>query len=477
MNHSLRNIYLIISIFVIWALWAIYPAYAGDYLDSAHGDTNYGVNRKGMEVGTGRGYVKGNCAHCHEQHANDLAGGPYNYSLFYDNYKSIDPPPPDGLCFKCHDGTSTTQVNAILNYSYSYRAGNWTAGGSPDNIADFFDSTLYSPQVNYFHDLDDIRDFIDNDAFGWGYTDKSNPCVACHDPHTTQGDPENSTSAKSSGSRGWPLSRPSQHNSSPWSLWGDDYTNPGSGGGERLNNYSLKYQAPYRFGVQPAAGYEPDGSTSIYDGSNLTDFVSFCTDCHNDTNSITSTPLIRPLFTIDWTTEKHGGSSATGSLCGDAPYGTTLDRVLSCLDCHESHGSPNAYILRQEVNGSALSTTLEPGKPGAVVVGSPTTTWSTLCNSCHLDDSEIDITNCTTYTGTWFIVHHDQTSPAACSADAPYPDLTGSCNLSGCHATDSTGSKDCNDSTVGKLSCDACHYHGSTDAAAPLSYRTNEKTF
>lgn len=46
----------------------LYPntASSGPYLDSAHANTSYGVNRSGL---SSFGYSIGNCAHCHEQHA------------------------------------------------------------------------------------------------------------------------------------------------------------------------------------------------------------------------------------------------------------------------------------------------------------------------------------------------------------------------------------------------------------------------
>jgi len=40
--------------------------FAGPYLNSAHGNTTYGVNRSSM---ASLGYARANCAHCHEQHA------------------------------------------------------------------------------------------------------------------------------------------------------------------------------------------------------------------------------------------------------------------------------------------------------------------------------------------------------------------------------------------------------------------------
>jgi hypothetical protein len=64
------------------------PAFAEDYLNYVHGNTDYGVNRDGMEISTGFGYAQGNCAHCHEQHASikewaatqPVTGSPFSLS-------------------------------------------------------------------------------------------------------------------------------------------------------------------------------------------------------------------------------------------------------------------------------------------------------------------------------------------------------------------------------------------------------------
>jgi len=40
--------------------------YAGPYLDSAHGNSSYGVKRSITKLSD---YARGNCAHCHEMHA------------------------------------------------------------------------------------------------------------------------------------------------------------------------------------------------------------------------------------------------------------------------------------------------------------------------------------------------------------------------------------------------------------------------
>jgi predicted CXXCH cytochrome family protein len=360
-SHTLVHSIVYAFVIILFSLLPSSVFAANDYTNSTHGDATIGVNRTSMS-----GYSIGNCGHCHEQHATieAAAGGPYNFALFYDNYVTLNPA-PDGLCFKCHDGTTDPHDTIINNYSYSFRAGNWPAGNTPNNISDFFNSAV----VQSYHNLDDIVTFIDTNvgASGWGYTADSNPCVACHNPHAAQGDPENSAGAKSSGTRGWPLSRPSLHANSPWPLWGDDAA-------ERMNNYTANYQAPYQF--NSVTNYEPDGSTVTTNGSNLTDTVTFCTDCHNATNIIFSTTLGRNLAFVDWTLEVHGAGLARDATHDKgtiiAPYNeaSASDYVLSCLDCHEPHGSPNDFLLRQEVNGTAVAAPV-------------TTNWVNFCATCH----------------------------------------------------------------------------------------------
>ncbi|NOQ51233.1 MAG: hypothetical protein GQ578_03290, partial [Desulfuromonadaceae bacterium] len=91
------------------------------------------------------------------------------------------------------------------------------------------------------------------------------------------------------------------------------------------------------------------------------------------------------------------------------PYSDTSrgSYVLSCLDCHEPHGSANAYLIRNSVNAGAVSV------PDWSPVG-----WDNLCNRCHdrghHKTSEFNL-NCT----------------------------------------------DCHIPHVGKQECTYCHYHGS----------------
>lgn len=356
---------------------------AGSYLNSAHGNTTYGVKRS--TAGFPADYTRGLCGHCHEQHGSiggaepaPAGGSPSLYSLFYNNHANQT----DNFCFQCHTDVASYQTGGnIINRSYSYRAGDWNA----DTVNDILESFSFANPPDSTHYLDDVLSFITGK---WNYTADSNPCSACHNPHAAQGDPANAgNSPKSAGTRGWPVSRPSQHTTSDnaaWGVWGD-------GAGEKMNNYSASYQAPLRF----TSNYEPDGSLT-QNGSNLTDYATFCTDCHNNVNTISSTPLGRNLNTFDWNVEKHGKGNADdgippppagyadASTCTEilAPYqvGTCGAYVLACTDCHEPHGSPNLFLIRKEVNGAVV--TVDTGT-GAGPSGNPNTEWVNLCNRCH----------------------------------------------------------------------------------------------
>lgn len=346
-NKNASGIFCLMLVIFNLALFIPGDALGGAYLNSAHGNSSYGVSRSSM---AGFGYPKGLCAHCHEQHASvDGAEpdsppvGPDKYALFYKSFSTVTQ--TDNFCLKCHDNTTNVASVAITNRSYSYRA-----GGSGDSRVSVKQAFENPPSVS-FHDLDNIRTFI---ATRWNYSADSNPCAACHNPHSAQGDPANlpaGTKTTTLSARGWPVSRPSLHNrnNNTWGLWGDIEA-------ERMSNYIATYggvyQAPFYSG---GINYEPGGSTTT-NGSNLTDFVTFCTDCHNASNTIYSNSLFRNLRTIDWLAgDAHGGqqvASANRGADNRAPYGTpATNYVLACTDCHEPHGSPNQYLLRPQVNG------------------------------------------------------------------------------------------------------------------------------
>lgn len=410
------------------------------YTISAHGRSDYGVNRSSL---SSFGYSIGNCAHCHEQHASiggsepaPVGGVPSIYALFYTNHVSQT----DNFCFKCHTGTTSYQgtLGYLYNYSYSYRAGGWTS----DPLNDILEAFTNPPSISS-HNLGSIRTFLA--AQSWGYTTDSNPCGGCHNPHRAQKDPH------TSGSRGWPVSRPSQHSAdnNEWGLWGDNISDntPYGASTERMSNYvgALKYQAPYRSGS--TVTYEPDGS-ALQGGSNLTDYATFCTDCHTSTpNSVWSTTLSRYLRAIDWNNEKHGKGLAEGAITVDAPYSSTMGYVLSCTDCHEPHGSYNAFLIRNEVNGGTL---------GATITTFSTANWKYLCARCHQEDTS----PCSTTRGPLFeVIHH------SASTDRPYTEQ--SCG--GCHSSGG--------SCPPTITCSNCHYHGSVVNTGIDYAPTTRRTF
>jgi hypothetical protein len=459
---------------LLLALCFILPdmASSGPYLNSAHGNYTpspaYGVLRTSLSTPP-NDYGRGNCAHCHEQHASiggsepAPTGGPDKYELLANNFSGKTTnlyAQSDSVCFYCHIVTGTYQSPVFYNYSYSITfAGN--PDTTPNNIFDTFNSTSY-------HNLYDVFRFItglsgSHPNFS-NFPSDSNPCSGCHNVHIAKrscGKPTGSYDPTKSS-----ISRPSDHSN----LWGDDAS-------ERLNpNFTTSYQAPYWYG---STNYEPANNTT-YDGSNLPDYNTFCTDCHNATNTIYSTTLGRDLKKIDWETtggdsstagDKHGKNSATTNICVDPPYNSTssctttgLGKVLSCLDCHEPHGAPNTFLIRKEVNKSVLSGTVSTG----------TKDYGYLCRQCHMDDKDYNSTSGTA--NHWEAVHH-------CVGDYPYDE--GGC--SNCHGSGG-GKVVCSGGGGGggtlpsacikgsSINCDCCHYHGSSVTNATVSPATR-RTF
>ncbi len=428
-------------------------AYCGKYLDSAHGNTTYGVNRTSIAA---FGYSRGNCAHCHEQHGMiggtepAPVGGPSAYELLADNFSGITLKPysqSDNVCFYCHIGTGTLQTTSFSNFNYSI-----TFGGNPDslpnNIFEAFNSLSY-------HNLYDVYRFITGLSGTKTFTSfpsGSNPCSGCHNVHIAKkscGKPPLSNSYDATKSA---ISKPSDHNN----LWGDDSS-------EKMNpNFTTNYQSPYWY--NSVTTYEPANNTTS-DGTNLPDYNTFCTDCHNSTNSIYSTTLGRNLRTINWNVEKHGKGNADVAISMKNPYGTALGKVLSCTDCHEPHGSSNLMLIRTEVNGTNLGsiTTMDPFVPPSC--STPYSNYDTLksnsisnlCNKCHKDDYDFN-TSC--QNDHWYIVHHD-----SLAGDPFY--TSGGCG--NCHNSGQWG--ECT-STRTAINCNCCHYHGSTYTYGGTTWRT-----
>ena len=405
----IKNLIQIILILIILYSYI----FGATYQSSAHGNSNYGVNRQAVNQ-----FHIGNCKHCHDMHNSS----PNSYTLFYQGFTGQT----DNFCLQCHDYTTNVSSNPVCNRSYSYRAGGY-ASDTVSSVKEQFDTSLQTSA----HDLNDILTFIQSQS--WNFNSSSSPCVACHNPHYVQGDPFNSSnSPKSSSSRGWLITRPSKHGSNNNSdrLWGDEI-------GEKMSDYAsgYTYQAPHRYNSTTA--YEPDGSSTI-NGSNLTDFPTFCQDCH--TSNMQNAPYNLANTPIDWSSsgDKHGLAPADGGIDIKSPYSSSNygNYVLSCTDCHEPHGSKNAYLIRIEVNGSSLSSQVTDisGK-----------NMGYLCMKCHKDDSAAGIGS----TNEWEYVHHK-------SPDHPYAQF----RCGPCHGGPGT-----------PISCNQCHLHGKIDS------RTGRKCF
>ncbi len=396
---------------VFLLLFIILPfyCYPGPYTSSAHGNSTYGVKRNVVELS---GYSQGNCAHCHEQHASingtepDPTGGPDPFCLFSKNFNTDLTTRPDtgytrssNFCFYCHTATNSLQSGGITNYNYSRTFGGYT-GSSVEGILDAFN------QSGSYHNLYDIWSFA-KDNFSW-FKEDSNPCVACHNPHRARRNKEHPSDPSYTA-----ISRPVDHES----LWGDDID-------ERMSNYT--YQAPYYY--NETSYYEP-GKTTITDGSNLPNYNTFCLDCHssNVPSQIWSTGGTNQLRSIDWSIngDKHGQRDADGGIDINDPYSSSsLGYVLSCTDCHEPHGSPSIMLIREEVNGGELSSSISSYHSDQ---------WRDLCSRCHNSNMRY--------------VHHT-------SQDAPYKD---SCykQCGCCHG----GNPESN-----PISCEKCHFHGGDDS-------------
>ncbi len=342
-----------------WVLSAQGVANAGD-TDSAHYNTSYGVNRSGTEHPTG------DCVHCHPLNTCENP-----FMLFTTPLYTCQ---SDTLCVQCHNDPSTSiQLSMPNQRNYTYKFGGDTSVTCPKNVRAAFrflnDAGVPQDQCDSTngsaHYLTDIRDFLQN---RWGFGDTLNdinPCEGCHNPLKTQ---RHNYPIASKGTS--PISLPSTHDGN-WDVYGAETT-------ERMDSYASPqvYLAPYYYNQTGMGKYEPDG-TSQKNGANMPDYVNLCTDCHNDSNDIYSTQLGRYLEKFSWDTEKHGRAAASD----DGSYTDFFDPyydeqsgnyVLSCTDCHEPHGAPNPFLIRQRVNDRAASI---PGGRGE---------WADLCDNCHM---------------------------------------------------------------------------------------------
>ena len=110
------------------------------------------------------------------------------------------------------------------------------------------------------------------------------------------------------------------------------------------------------------------------------DYVDYCSKCHDGT---TPSDVIIPLAVNDIfprysetsaTGDKHGvrlgSASGYGELIGPYYYGMG---AIACDDCHDPHGSSNAFGIRETING----------KGGISIPPSTSLGVAEYCSSCH----------------------------------------------------------------------------------------------
>jgi hypothetical protein len=407
------------------------PSMAGSYRDSAHGNGTYGVDRSTID-GKYVGFATGNCAHCHEMHSSiegtdpAPATAPSAHTLFAPGFNIGRTQniylESDNFCFYCHGEAAGPLVT---NQDYSTVFGGAGQGSGPQSIIAAFNQTSY-------HNLFDIWSFLNNSpTFSAWFANIGNPCSACHNSHLAKRNWD-------SGQIGFPLLSAISKPGSTDTLWGET----------ELMSSHFGYEAPFAL---DNTNREPDGIGDV-DGGNTPDYLIFCTTCHNPGNNIWSTTLNRNLKTIDWgdigtDRDKHGPLMRDGSNHFREPYTSASaiksDFVLSCLDCHEPHGSVNVMLLRRRINAEDLEGTILS-----------TDTMSFVCKRCHTDD--LAAAAGTGEADRWQFIHHG-------AADAPYVQI----QCDACH-----GSVDGNT----PIACGNCHGHGMDDSWAGSS-QTGRKTF
>jgi hypothetical protein len=313
--------------------------------------------------------------------------------LFHDDYVGIG----NMFCFQCHRNADIG-FGVVINNPYCVNFGGYSPAYYTSVKKQFINDNSKPANCGSRHQLGNVRNFIKNNAKGWGFNSDANPCVACHPPHAAQRN--HPVAIDGAGKLNTAIRRPSHYKTNSADLlWGDDE-------GERMSDYAAQftnpvgeYQAPY-YGNGPwdpeAGPFEPAGD-STSDGSNLPDYVTFCLDCHQyaqyDSERSAEQPAYGYVKAIDWssTGDRHGaapantcnaGSSYEGTL--KAPYSDydNSNYVLSCLDCHEPHGThKRLHLIRRMINGQLVDaqSTVDPLEEAC----DQSTDWAEICEKCH----------------------------------------------------------------------------------------------
>jgi len=353
-------------------------AYAGMYFDSAHGNADYGVLWTTFDTE----YTQGHCGHCHVQHYSIddeepvPGGGPYHYALIYDDVIGL----ADMFCFVCHR-EADLGYGQVTNYPYSINFGGFTTLHYSSIFTQFTSANSMPGVCGSRHHLGQIYNGLKGSVGqAWGFSTDPDPCVGCHPPHAAQRNNPPTTS----GDLNTCIRLPSKYASTAPAdfLWGDDE-------GERMDDYAAAhggvYQPPY-YGDTTNGKFEPTGTAVDYAGDRTPDYVTFCLECHqyqlNDPDRSNAV-----VDAINWDKDSNADLHGTGHAeCNSGGFEGTLrppyseapgrNYILSCLDCHEPHGTyRRLHLIRRMINGELV----------AEDAGScdQNTDMSAICLRCH----------------------------------------------------------------------------------------------
>ncbi|MBI5789111.1 MAG: hypothetical protein HZA78_09680 [Candidatus Schekmanbacteria bacterium] len=273
------------------------------------------------------------------------------------------------LCFVCHNG------KLVVNPNFS---------GDYTSIKDVFQLTSRHPvraaDKSNFYDPLNPDDPTKSDPT-W---ERKLQCTTCHNPAVVTGKTKDG---------GYPLTLPTD----PEVTWTQKLID----GWPTLDNPPWPHDTPPRpivYGRPYADDPNPDvpGDEKLGpDATELPNFTSYCQTCHRQISGrygVSNNYSRLKYDPIRYIKGDGGGNVSTHGLARgresntphlklrepfyslrcDAEGNVVNNLYLACVDCHEPHGSSNAFLLRTKVNGVAGVKAGYDGK------------FFTLCSKCHI---------------------------------------------------------------------------------------------
>jgi len=323
-------------------------ARAGDYLNSSHGNAATGVDRSAVDTRFSA-YAKGNCGHCHEQHASidgtepaPASGAPSPYLGF-----SLE----QALCFECHDANGPSSIDIWSEFNISGPNASKHGG----NLMNLYDDRHKAHESDKFSFL--------------GSAARHAECTDCHNPHkATDANPLLGATGVE------PV------NGSAW-------TEPAVSGNTVVEVRDRMQQYKVCFKCHSGWGSDPVGTTSQAKEFNLNN------PSYHNVEGAVDPPSSNTYGNFNIGTATVTDARGTSWTLNNLAYkmmpryaGYTNSQLrnvqLLCSDCHG-----NTDTSPQGVHGSAV------GKVLKVPVGSPFTEWNNTltildrgtvwCFNCH----------------------------------------------------------------------------------------------